>query len=186
MESNGPPSPDEASAALADADAARIALAERVAVPPVFLMALGAAVAVQIATTTAGITGATGRPGLLIASGLVLFVVVALGLLAHLRRSSGLWLAGLVNQVVGGTASAAVTSYTVAFWAALWAAFVGNWWLVAVCAAAGGTAYALSGLAWLRRYRADPAAHASGVPAAWLLAIAAAVAAGLLLLIALA
>ncbi len=71
----------------------------------------------------------------------------------------------MVSRVFGGTATTASTSYAAALAAALCAAFAGVWWLVPLCAAAGGAAYALSGRSWLRRYRTDPAAHGRGEPA---------------------
>ena len=46
--------------------------------------------------------------------------------------------------------------------AAIWAAFEEQWWLVGLCAIAGGVGYALCGARWVRSYRGDPAAHSKG------------------------
>ena len=72
-----------------------------------------------------------------------------------------------------GTGWPAAVSYALALGAAFWAALAGLWWLVAVCACAGGLGYALSGRRWLRLYRGDPAAYARGESAGWLVVIAA-------------
>jgi hypothetical protein len=59
----------------------------------------------------------------------------------------------------------------------------GLWWLVAVCACAGGLAYGLSGRRWLRLYRGDPATRARAESAGWLVVISALALAGLALLL---
>ncbi len=70
--------------------------------------------------------------------------------------------------MIGGTATAASISYAAALGGATWAAFAGVWWLVPLGSIAGGVAYALSGVRWLRKYRSDPAVHSRGESAAWL------------------
>jgi hypothetical protein len=165
------PTPREAAAAIADAEARRTSLADQVVVPRLFFVSIGAAVAFQIATAAVGLAGAGRAPIWLLASGLVLFVAVSSAQLARFRQLNGVWLGGLLSRVIGGTATAASVSYAGALGGATWAAFAGAWWLVPVAAIAGGAAYALSGLRWMRRYRADPAAHSRGESAAWLLVL---------------
>lgn len=178
--SSGRPTPAEAAAALTDADASRARLAGEIALPPWFAPSLGVAIAVQIATTAVGI--ADDRPWTLVA-GLAFFAAAAVAQLAWFRHRNGVWLGGVVSRVVLGTDVAASTSYAAALAAAVWAAFEAQWWLTALCALAGGAAYALSGLRWMRAYRAQPARHARGESLA-LLALAALLAvAGLLLLV---
>lgn len=48
---------------------------------------------------------------------------------------------------------------------------------------AGGTAYALSGAAWMRTYRSEPAVHSRGEPFAWLAFMVALSLVGLALLV---
>lgn len=162
------PTPGEAAAAIADAEAGRTAMANHVVVPHLFFVSLGAAVAFQIGTTAAGLAGAGESPGWLVAAGIVVFVAVSAAQLARFRRTNGVWLGGLVSRVIGGTATAASISYAAALGGATWAAFAGVWWLVPLGSIAGGVAYALSGVRWLRKYRSDPAVHSRGESAAWL------------------
>jgi hypothetical protein len=170
---------------MADAEAGRASLADNVAVPRLFFLSIGAAVAVQIGTTAAGLAGAGESPLWLLAAGFALFLAVSAIQLARFRRLNGLWLGGLVSRVIGGTAAAASTSYVASLAAAVWAALAGVWWLVPVCAAAGGAAYALSGLSWLRKYRSEPAAHSRGESAGWRTVFAVLSLTGLILLISL-
>jgi hypothetical protein len=148
--------------------------------PPGFSLSLGAAIAVQIAAAAVGL--GDDRPWVLI-GGLALFGVVAAVQLARFRAANGVWLGGFASRVVLGTGMTASLSYMVALGAALWAAFAGHWWLVVVCALAGGTAYALSGVRWLRAYRAQPVLHARGESAAALALLAVVALAGLALLV---
>src|SRR2546421_5228 len=90
---------------------------------------------------------------------------------------------GLPTPEDAAAALAAADSYALALAAAFWAAFAGRWWLVAVCACAGGLAYGLSGRRWLRLYRGDPATHARAESAGWLVVISALALAGLALLL---
>ena len=172
------PTPGEAAAAIADAEAGRSSLASRVIVPRMFFVSIGAAVAVQISTAAIGLAGAQDEHGIefaahawpvwLLSGGVLFFVAVSAVQLARFRWLNGVWLGGLLSRVIGGTATAASISYAAALAGATWAAFAGAWWLVPLAAIAGGAAYALSGLGWMRTYRADPAFHSRGESATWL------------------
>ena len=168
----GTPTPGEAAAAMAAAEAGRSSLARHVEVPRLFFAWIGAGVAVQVGTTALGLAGVGGSPVGLVAGGLLVFAAISAWQLARFRRTNGLWLGGLVSKVVYGTATAASVSEAAALAATTWAAFAGLWWLVAVGSVAGGAAYALSGRVWLRRYRSDPSHHSRGESAAWLAAMA--------------
>lgn len=184
MENTGDPlSPERAAAALADAEAARTELSHRVVVPSWFLTSVGVAVTVQVATAALVIAWvAPWAVWLALAGGLTLGAVAAVQLV-RFRRLNGVWVGGIAHRVVGGTAAPAAVSYTVSLGGASWAAFDRLWWLVALCAVAGGVAYALSGRAWLRRYRAEPATYSRGESAAWLATAGALAVAGVLLLV---
>lgn len=162
-----------------------MALAHQVAVPKLFFVPIGVAVAVQIGTTAAGLAGAGAAAGWLLVAGVAAFFVVSAVQLARFRRLNGVWLGGLVSRVIGGTATAACLSYTAALAGAVWAAFADAWWLVPLLAAAGGAAYVLSGRAWMRTYRSAPATHSRGESAPWLAASAVLALTGLLLLVSL-
>ena len=168
----GAPTPGEAAAAMAAAEAGRTSLANHVVVPRLFFASIGAAVAVQVGAVALGLAGVGGSPVLLVSAGLLVFVAVSALQLRRFRRANGVRLGGLVSKVVYGTATAASVSEALALGAATWAAFAEMWWLVAVASVAGGAAYALSGRAWLRRYRSDPAGHSRGESAAWLAVMA--------------
>ena len=72
MEDQGKaPAPNEAAAAIADAEAGGAWLADHVVVPPLFFVWIGAAVAIQIGTTAAGLAG-VGESPLWLLAGLVL------------------------------------------------------------------------------------------------------------------
>jgi hypothetical protein len=174
------PTAADASAALLDAEAARATLADHIATPSWFFASMGVAIAVQIATTAAGL-GA--EIPWLIAGGLAVFAAVAGVQLARFRRVNGVWLGGFASRVVLGTATAASVSYAVALAAAIWAAYGDHWWLVALWSALGGAAYALSGSRWMQAYRGDPAAHARGESLAWLALMTAAAIGGLVMLV---
>jgi len=160
--SNGWPTPEEAAVALAEAETSRTMLARGVVLPSLFDAAIGASITVQIATTALGLADIGGWAGWLLPPGVAVFVLVAGIELARFRRVNGVWLGGFASRVVGGTATAASTSYVLSLGAAVWAGFDRAWWLVALCAVAGGVAYACSGCRWLRTYRAEPAAHGRG------------------------
>jgi len=175
----GPPD-QEAAAALLDAETARATLADRIATPSWFFSSIGVAIAVQIATTAAGL--GDDAPWVL-AAGLAVFAAVAGVQLARCRQVNGVWLGGFASRVVLGTATPGSVFYTIALGAAIWAAYGDRWWLVALWAAVGGAAYTLSGRRWMRTYRVDPAAHARGESLAWLAVMAAAAIGGLAVLV---
>jgi len=174
------PTATEASAALLDAEVARARLADHIVTPSWFFASIGVAIAVQIATTAAGLGGDAPR---LIAGGLAVFAAVAGIQLARFRRANGVWLGGFASRVVLGTATAASVTYALALAAAIWAAYGDRWWLMALWSAVGGAAYALSGGRWMQSYRGDPAAHARGESLAWLALMLAAGISGLVVLV---
>jgi hypothetical protein len=177
------PTPEEASAALLDAEDSRARLARSIAVPSWFFSSLGAAIAVQIATTSLGLGDDAGWARGALVAGLAALVVVAVVQLVRFRRLNGVWLGGFASRVVLGTGGAASGSYAATAAIAIWGALDGRWWLVAVGSLAGGAAYGLSGRLWLRAYRAEPAQHGRGQPAMWLAAVTIAAIAGLALLV---
>lgn len=151
--------------------------------PSFFYGSIGAAVAMQIATTAFGATDDRGwAPGTLL-GGLALFALVSAIQLTRFRRRNGVRLGGLASRVVLGTATAASTSYVLALGAAVWAAVERMWWLVALCAIAGGAAYALSGRRWWRIYQGDPASHGRGESAGWMAVCSVLAVAGVVLLV---
>jgi hypothetical protein len=174
------PSPAEASAALADADAARTALAHGIVTPPWFSTSLAGAVTVQIATAAVGLGADVLWP---VALGAAVFAAVAAVQLARFRRLNGVWLGRFASRVVLGGGMLASLSYAVAACLAIWSGYEERWWLVAVCSLAGGAAYALSGRRWLRTYRAQPAVHGRGESLAWLAALVVVAVAALALLV---
>ena len=107
----GVPTPEQAAVALAEAEASRTMLARGVVLPPWFDAAVGAAITVQIATTALGLADIGGWAGWLLPAGVAVFVLVAGMELARFRRLIGVWLGGFAGRVVGGTATAASTSY---------------------------------------------------------------------------
>ncbi len=173
------PTPAEASAALIDAEASRAALAEGIAVPSWLFTSIGAAIAVQIATTAVGF--GAGAAWVLLA-GLAVFAIVAGVQLARFRRLNGVWLGGFASRVVLGSGIPASISYAAALAGAIWAAYGDRWWLVVLWALAGGAAYAFSGRRWMQTYRAEPAAHGRE-SAAWLAALSLVAVTGLVLLL---
>jgi hypothetical protein len=143
---------------------------------------IGAAVALQVGTAAVGIVVGSAWALSLLAAGVLLFGLVAGVQLYRFRRLNGIWLHGFASRAVLGSATVASVAYAVALAAAVTAAFQDLWWLVGLCALAGGLAYALSGRRWLRAYRAEPVANARGESAVLLclLAILAVVGLGLL------
>src|SRR5665647_2647278 len=195
MENSEPdPTPEDAAAALVEAEASRTRLAGNLALPAFFYAAIGAAVAVQIATAAFGgdllggqhlgvVVDDRAWALAILLGGVALWVLVAAIQLVRFRQLNGVWLGGLASRVVLGTASAASISYALALGASIWGAFNGLWWLVALCAIAGGAAYALSGQRWWRRYQGDPASHSRGESAGWIAILGAVAVAGLVLLV---
>lgn len=74
---NGSPTPNDAAAAIAGAEAGRASLAGHLDVPQLFFVSIGAAVAVQIGTTAAGLAGAGKAPLWLLAAGFAVFLTVS-------------------------------------------------------------------------------------------------------------
>jgi hypothetical protein len=183
MENSEPdPTPEGATAALVEAEASRTRLAVALVLPSFFYAAIGAAVAAQIATTAATIADDGGWALAIRLGGVALFVLVAAIQLVRFRQLNGVRLGGLASRVVFGTATAASIAYVLALGASAWAGFNRMWWLVAVCAIAGGAAYAVSGLRWWRRYQGDPASHSRGESAGLLVILGALAVAGIVLL----
>ena len=177
------PTPEEARAALSDAEDSRARLAHSIAVPSWFFTSLGAVIALQIATTALGVSEDAGWARLALVAGLAVLAVVAGVQLVRFRRVNGVWLGGFASRVVFGTGTAASATYAATAGLAIWGALDGRWWLTALGALAGGVTYALSGRLWLRAYRREPAKHVRGEPAAWLAALTLAAIAGLVLLL---
>lgn len=173
------PTPAEALGILADAEASRSALANRVALPPLLLPILGLTIAVQIASVS--VVWLSGGYWFAVA-GAALYLAVALLQLRRFRRLNGVTVGGFASRVVGGTATEATMSYLLALAGAMWAGFAGVWWLVPVCALAGGVGFAVSGARWVRTYRSDPAEHARGESVAFLLVLGVLAACGVVLL----
>ncbi len=130
--------------------------------PSWFYTSIGLAIVIQTATLAVGVAlQSVAGIGLAVA-GLIPFALVAWLQLARFRRVNGVWISGIASRVVFGGGAAASTLHFLALGIALWAAFEERWWLVGVCAIAGGVAYALCGALWMRSYRADPAANSRG------------------------
>jgi hypothetical protein len=174
------PTAAEASAALTDAEASRATLVRALVMPSWLFASIGVAIAVQIATAAVGL--GDDEPWVLVA-GLAVFLAIAGAQLARFRRLNGVWLGGLASRVVLGTGAAASSSYAIALGAAIWAAYEAQWWLMGLCAIAGGAAYAVSGRRWLTAYRAQPARRWRGESAAWLALLGVGAIAGLALLV---
>jgi hypothetical protein len=177
------PTPEEASAALLDAEGSRARLAHSIAVPSWFFTSLGAAIALQIATTALGLGDDASWARLALVAGLAVLVAVACVQLVRFRRLNGVWLGGFASRVVLGTGTGASASYAATAAIAIWGALDGRWWLVPIGSLTGGAAYTLSGWLWLRSYRAEPARHGRGESAMWLAGLTIAAIAGLALLV---
>lgn len=160
--SEGPLAPSEAQAAIADAESARARLASGLRLPSHFYSSIGAAIAVQIGTGAVGVANQEIWGMVLVAGGLLVFVLVAALQLARFRRLNGAWLGGLASQVLLGTAGLASITYLAAFALATWAALAGAGWLTPIAAVAGGAAYAWAGRRWWRGYQGAPAEYSRG------------------------
>ena len=156
------PTPNEAAAALHDADESRDRIVGDLKLPPFFHTSIGVAIAAQIVTGAIGIAQQDSAGMTLVVIGLVVFYGVGAAQLVAFRRRNGVWLGGLMSRVVFGTATLASTVYAAAFGAATWAAFYDLWWIVAVSAVVGGGGYVVSGVRWMRTYRQDPVRHGRG------------------------
>lgn len=184
METSGSrPTPDEAAAALLDAGSARDQLSHRLTLPSWFHTSIALAIVVQTATLAAGVADQSSAGIGLAVAGLVPFVLVAVVQLLRFRRLNGVWVGGLACRVVFGGDAAAATVHFLALGAAIWAAFEKRWWLVGVCAIAGGVGYALCGVRWMRSYRGYPAAYSRGESALLLVALGVVLFAGAVLLV---
>ncbi|WP_199424358.1 hypothetical protein [Actinotalea solisilvae] len=155
-------SPDDVRRALALADEAGRRLATGLRLPAGTLPMLGAAIAVQVATAAWGIAAQTTTGLAVVLAGLAVFLGVAALVLHRFRRENGVWVDGLVSQVLLASGASTSLAYLGAFVAATWAAFGSLWWLVAVAAVLAGVGCALGARHWWSTYRHDPAAHARG------------------------
>ena len=148
--------------------------------------ALGAAVALQIATAAWGMAQQTAAGIVVLLVGLAAFALVAGGALHRFRRLNGARVDGLASQVVLGTGPLATTAYLGALAAGTWAAFESQWWLVAISAVAGGVGYALGVQQWWRAYVVDPVTLTRGASPRVLAALVAIACLGLVVLLVLA
>jgi hypothetical protein len=178
------PTPEDAAAALRDAAEARQQLAATIALPSYFFSSIAGAVAVQIFTTAVGVAVQSGPANAALAAGLVAFCLVAGAQLLRFRRVNGMWVGGVASRVVFGSAKGATTVHMVAMAAAIGAALAEVWWLVALCAFAGGIAYAVSGARWMRAYRGNPERYSRAESGLLLAALALPLVGGLILLVA--
>ena len=187
------PTPEDASAALRDAALAREQLAAAIVLPSFFFTSIAVAVAVQIVTTAIAVqlantvdaaAGTMTAAAVLGFGGLVVFGVIAGVQLIRFRRLNGVWVGGIASRVVLGSAKGASTVHVFAMVAAIGAALAEVWWLVALCALAGGIAYAASGARWMRAYRGDPERYSRAESGLLLAALALPVIGGLVLLVA--
>lgn len=169
--------------ALRDAERARDEWAQDVVLPRGHDLAIGAAVAVQVATTAIGLSVDATWALWALAGGLALFGVVAAVQLWRFTRLNGVRVRGFAAKVVFGTATTASFAEAVSLVVAYAAAVRDLWWLVGVAAVAGGVVYVLSGRRWLRSYRQEPAGAGAAEPALWLALAAALAVAGLVLLV---
>ncbi len=160
--SEGSPTPAEAAAALLDAGSARDQLSRRLTMPSWFYSSIGVAVVVQTATLAVGVADQSSAGIGVAVAGVVPFVLVTVAQLLRFRGLNGVWVGGLASRVVLGGDATATTVHFLAMGAAIWAAFDEHWWLVALCAIAGGMGYEFCGVRWKRFYRGDPAAHSRG------------------------
>lgn len=155
---------------MADAESARTRLAGSLRLPSYFYSSIGVAIAVQIGTGATGVADQETWGVVVLAGGVLVFVLVAVVQLARFRRVNGAWVGGLASQVLLGTAGLASATYVAAFALATWAALAGAAWLTPIVAVAGGAAYAWAGRRWWRRYQGAPAEHSRGEQAVVLVA----------------
>ena len=144
--------------ALRDAEQARDDMAASVVFPRGHDEAIGAAVAVQIATTALGLAVDAAWARWALAGGVVLFGVVAGLQLWRFTRLNGVRVGGFASRVVFGTATTASFGVRRRRWSSPTLpppATSGGWsgsprW-------PGVVVYVLSGRRWLRAYRREPA-----------------------------
>jgi hypothetical protein len=151
--------PSDPTGDLAAAEAARQRLTGSLRLPSWFHTALGAAVAVQVATTAYGVAEQSGAGLLVVAAGFLVFLAVAVLLLARFRRLNGVWVERLASRAVLGMSDRSSLIHLAAVGGAIWAAFEGQPWLVGLAAVAGGAGYAASSRLWWQEYTRDPTAH---------------------------
>jgi hypothetical protein len=176
--------PSDPAGELAQADIARQRLTAALRLPSWFHTSLGAAIAVQIATTAYGVAEQSGAGLLVVAAGCLVFLTVAVVLITRFRKLNRVRVAGLVSRAVLGTSTRSSLVHLAAMAGAIWAAFEGQPWLVGLAAVAGGAGYAASAHLWWRGYRADPAVHARAESRVTMLGYGLLTLAGLVLLIA--
>jgi hypothetical protein len=177
--------PSDPAGELAAADNARQRLAAGLRLPSWFHISLGAAIAVQIGTAAYGIEKQSGAGLLVVGAGCLVFLAVAVVLVARFRRLNGVGVAGLTQRAVLGTSSPSSLVHLAAMGAAIWAAFEGQPWLAGLASVAGGAGYAASAHLWWRGYLGDPTGHVRGESRATLLGLAVTAVALLVLLVAL-
>lgn len=160
METSGHrPTPDEAAEALLEADRARDLLSHQWVIPSGFHSSIGIGIFFQIVTVALGVSDQSSRGIGLAVVGLVPIVLIGAVQLFRFRQLNGAWVSGMASRVVLGGDPSASTVHLLAMGAAMWAAFAERWWLVGLCAVAGGIGYALCGVRWVASYRNDPATY---------------------------
>ncbi len=170
-------------AALYDAERARDDLAADLVVPPGYDLVIGAAVAVQIASSVVGLTVDHAWARTVLVVGNLAFGVVAVLQIVRFRRLNGVRVQGFVSRVILGSAMTASFGYAAALVGAYVAALRDLWWLAGLAALAGGLLYVLSGRRWLRAYRKEPARLGRAESALWMALLVGLAAAGLVLLV---
>jgi hypothetical protein len=181
--SSAAPTPDQAAAALRQADAAASGIASGLQLPSYFHSSLGTATALQIATAAVGAAAHDAWGAATAAAGAVVWIAVGVLQVARFRAYNGARVRGLESRVVAGTANTVSTAYGLAFGGALWAAFAQTWWLVAVFSILGGVGYAVGGLQWWHHYQRDPAGNSRGDSALWLAVLGCAAVLGMVALV---
>ncbi|MFB6724268.1 hypothetical protein ACFCV3_29085 [Kribbella sp. NPDC056345] len=184
MESNERPDPVAAAAALDDLHRSQARLAAGLRLPSGFYLTIGLAISATIFLFARGLAAGSEQVPLLLLAGLAVFAVVAGIQVLRFRRLNGALVWSLVSQVVLGKAALSSLAYAAALAGAVWAGYAGNWWLTALCAAAGGAGYVAGGMRWMRQYRAEPQLNGGGGEMAWwVAAVCALVVAGVVLLV---
>ena len=175
--------PTDPAGELAAADVARRRLTAGLRLPSWFHTALGAAVAVQVATTGYGIAEQSGAGLLVVGAGFLVFLAVAVLLLWRFRTLNGVWVERLASRAVLGMSDRSSLVHVAAVGGAIWAAFEGQPWLVGLAAVLGGAGYAASSRLWWQEYVSDPAGHARAESRAVVAVLAVSMLAGLVVLV---
>ncbi len=182
MESSSTPG-QQAAEALQAVDAARAGLVDDIRLPPGYHAVIAVAIALQVGAVAWWTVTQTGI-GTVVVLAASLLLAAVLGWQVHrFRALNGVWVDGFASRAAFGSTVLASVSYAGGLAAATWAGFEGVWWLVPLAAALAGVGYVAAGERWMRRYRADPAAEAVGLPLQVTLLLGAAAVAGLLLLL---